>query len=288
MGLFATACRWVGRHQDAITLNQQILESRKARLGPDHPETLVCVFELAGDYQFVGQWATSGRLLEQLLEKQRNICGPMHPATLDTMHWLAMNYGGVDRFAESLALHEQVLEVRKSALGPEHESTTWCMLTFAQVCQRTGRLEQAERLLRGALEQTRKRDDSLGRRQGTANALGWLARNLLLQEQYTAAEPLAREAVAIFARQPPEDSRRFYWVSLLGAVLLGQQRYAEAEPLLLQGYEGMKQREAALPANERRRLTEAGERVVRFYEVTNQTEKARLWREKLQASSHPE
>jgi hypothetical protein len=69
-------------------------------------------------------------------------------------------------------------------------------------------------------------------------------------------------------------------VSLLGDVLFSQQKYAEAEPLLVQGYEGMKQREAILRANEKCRLAEAGERVVRFYEATNQPEKARVWREK--------
>jgi hypothetical protein len=56
----------------------------------------------------------------------------------------------------------------------------------------------------------------------------------------------------------------------------------------VQGYEGMKQNEATMHGNWRRRLAEAGERVVRFYEVTNQPDKARLWREKLQSSSRPE
>jgi hypothetical protein len=65
-------------------------------------------------------------------------------------------------------------------------------------------------------------------------------------------------------------------------VLLGQQKYVAAESLLLQGYDGLKQREARLPPRERRGLVEAGERVVRLYELTNQPEKARAWREKLQ------
>jgi hypothetical protein len=69
----------------------------------------------------------------------------------------------------------------------------------------------------------------------------------------------------------------------LGDLLCGQRRYAEAEPLLLRGYEGMKQQEATLPANEKGRMAEAGQRVVRFYEATNQPEKARVWREKVKS-----
>ncbi len=36
-------------------------------------------------------------------------------------------------------------------------------------------------------------------------------------------------------------------MSLLGGALLGQGRYAEAEPLVIGGYEGMKAREAKIP-----------------------------------------
>ena len=46
----------------------------------------------------------------------------------------------------------------------------------------------------------------------------------------------------------------------------------------------MKQSEKGMPEGERRRaLTDAVERVVLLYEVTEQPEKARAWREKLKA-----
>jgi hypothetical protein len=57
--------------------------------------------------------------------------------------------------------------------------------------------------------------------------------------------------------------------------------YAEAEPLLLQGYEGMKQGETTMIAPWRYRLAEAGERLIRYYEETDQPKKAREWREKV-------
>ena len=70
-------------------------------------------------------------------------------------------------------------------------------------------------------------------------------------------------------------------MNLLGGTLLGQKKYAEAEPLLLQGYEGLKHAEARMIGHERFHLTEAGDRVVRYYEETNEPEKARQWQEKL-------
>ena len=154
-------------------------------------------------------------------------------------------------------------------------------MTFAQVCQRAGKLDRADQLLREVLEHTQKRADSIGRQYTRANILGWLSRNLLLQERYDEAEPLIRETVAWFKLRQPDVIRGFYWMTIHGAVLAGQQRYAEAERLLLQGCEGMKQRETIAVGNEWRQFAEAGERVVHFYEVTNQPEKAREWREKL-------
>jgi hypothetical protein len=153
-------------------------------------------------------------------------------------------------------------------------------MSFAQACQRAGEFDRADQLLRDALEQIRKHKDSLVMRNGIANALGWRALNFLFRERHGDAERLAREAIAI---DQIEKFRHFYWTSVLGAALLGQKKYADAEPLLLQGYEGMKQWEKGTPAGERRRLlTDAGEWVVRLYEVTEQPEKARAWREQFQ------
>ena len=73
----------------------------------------------------------------------------------------------------------------------------------------------------------------------------------------------------------------------LGSCLLAQKKYAEAEALLLQGYEGLKERQATLAGPGRRWLTEATERLVRYYESTQQPDQARLWREKLASDNRP-
>ena len=269
-----------GLHQKAIALRQRLLDNRTAMLGPDHTDTLECMAGLAMAYKRAGEWGTSVPLCEELLRKRTTIFGPTHPSTLGAMHQLAMNYRSLDRFAESMALHEKVLDGLKSIYGPEHDSMIWPMQTFAEVCQRAGKFDRADQLLRAVLEHIPKnRKDSLGSRNNTANALGWLAVNLLLQERYDEAESLLRKAIAT---DQIEKQRRFYWMSVLGAALLGQKKYADAEPLLLQGYGGMRQLENGMPEGERRRLlTDAVERVVRLYEVTGQSEKAREWREKI-------
>jgi eukaryotic-like serine/threonine-protein kinase len=165
---------WVGRHSEAIHLRQQILDARTTILGPDDPETLACACALGISYHSAGRWDVSVPLLEDILERQRTICGPMHSGTLSVMHNLAMNYRDVDRLAECLGLHEQLLNLIKSHKDAEQKwpHYPWTLLTYAQACQRAGKLDRAEQLLREALECSRNWNDSLPRRKQRANTLG--------------------------------------------------------------------------------------------------------------------
>jgi hypothetical protein len=64
---------------------------------------------------------------------------------------------------------------------------------------------------------------------------------------------------------------------LLGRALLGQQKYAEAEPLLVQGYEGLKQRHDAIPPQYRNRPTLALDSLVQLYEAWGKPDEAAKW-----------
>jgi hypothetical protein len=56
-----------------------------------------------------------------------------------------------------------------------------------------------------------------------------------------------------------------------------------AEPLIKEGYEGMKQREKTMPAAAKTRLTEALERLVQLYDATGNAAEAERWRKELAA-----
>ena len=104
---------------------------------------------------------------------------------------------------------------------------------------------------------------------------------LLEQGKPAEAEALARECLAILEKKLPDDWQSFDARSALGGGLLAQKRYAEAEPLLLSGYEGLKQRREKIPAEHKPRLKQAVERLVSFYEGTGRPEQAAEWKKKL-------
>lgn len=60
-----------------------------------------------------------------------------------------------------------------------------------------------------------------------------------------------------------------------------RRKFADAEPLLLSGYEGMEQRKVTIPSQDKAQLTKAVERLVRLYEDWNKKDKAEWWRKKL-------
>jgi hypothetical protein len=107
-----------------------------------------------------------------------------------------------------------------------------------------------------------------------ALSLSALAGNLLQQRRWAEAESLLCAAREIWDARRPQDWDRFNTLSLLGESLLGQRKYVEAEPRLLSGYEGIKAREAKLPASKKIYVSEAGERTVQLYEAWGRAEEA--------------
>ncbi len=83
--------------------------------------------------------------------------------------------------------------------------------------------------------------------------------------------------MTIRAKQRPDSWTMFDAQSLLGASLLGQKKYAEAEPLLLRGYAGLKQWKTSLEPQDAPRIPEAIERLIELYTATNKPDAAKKW-----------
>lgn len=73
----------------------------------------------------------------------------------------------------------------------------------------------------------------------------------LSQRKFTQSEPPAREALAFERRSQPGNWRLSRDEVLLGVSLAGQKKYAEAEPLLLEGFRGLMARKEQTPASKR-------------------------------------
>src|SRR5262249_15182373 len=99
----------------------------------------------------------------------------------------------------------------------------------------------------------------------------------LEQRKYSEAEPLLRDALEAYEKSAPNHWRRYYTQSSLRASLAGLEKYAQAEPLLISGYDGIKQRMQLVPADNRAVLDQVREWIATLYRAMGQPEKAQQW-----------
>ena len=121
-----------------------------------------------------------------------------------------------------------------------------------------------------------------------AYALATLGKMLVVRNACTEAEPILREALAIREVMLPNDWRTFNTKSLLGRALVGQKKYAEAEPLLRAGYEGTKLRAETMSPFRRYYLRETLDCLIALAEATGKADQAKAWkaeRAKMNANS---
>lgn len=111
-----------------------------------------------------------------------------------------------------------------------------------------------------------------------AVALAGMGTTLVEVGRYADAEKILREAVAIRAMVMPNAWPTFNARSVLGDALMGQQKFADAGPLLLEGYRGLKERILNSEGALRTRLLQAADRLVKFYELTNSRDQLAIWK----------
>lgn len=78
-------------------------------------------------------------------------------------------------------------------------------------------------------------------------------------------------------RSEPDGWQQFRAESLLGASLAGRKKYLEAEPRLLEGYQGMLARKDSIAAPDRYHLELAHQWIVEFYKAWGKPAKAAEW-----------
>lgn len=309
----AEAYRTAGKLELAMPIYEEARKRLKATLGPDHPSTLTSMHNLAIGYLEVGKLDLALPLLEETLRYRKAKQGHDHPSTLKSMNVLAGYYWSAKRLDRSIPLFEELLRLEQAKLGRAHPDTLHTAANLGKNYMDAGRIEdalplleeghrfaakypnlrfatgnwldclimagmreRAQQVIDEQIGDTRKRHPS-----GSlplASEMSSLATAALKLNDFAKAEQIAREAFAIRRQKEPESWTTFNTQSLLGGALLGQKKYAEAEPLLLKGYEGMKQREKSIPRAGMTRIPEALDRLIELYTATNKPEEVKKWK----------
>ena len=242
---------------------EETLSVLQASLVPNHPRILQCMSTLATLYRNQGQYAKAEPLFRERW-KQHVIHWPTHRSKIDAENLLGICLMLMGRFEEAerhlLDSHRDLQTVGESV--PSTVQGIYCY-RLATLYDRWKKPELATEWRKKAPLATDPIANLPNDDPGRARLLSDAGKRLLEQHKYVQAETLFREALAIWEKMPA-TWQLFDTQSLLGASMLGQKKVDLAEPLLLQGYEGLREREADIPPNAKVRFTDARKRLVQL------------------------
>jgi len=277
----AAAYQAVGRLPEAIDLFERVGQAMEKKLGPSHPDTISALENLATAYGEARQWDKSIRVLEELLRRHEAI-GRDEPRTIHTMAMLGVHHRSAGHLDQAIPLLEEAYRKRGS-----HPALLWTADALVDAYVDAGRVEEAAKLTEESLAAVRRLVPPES--PPLANALVMAGKHLVDVKRYEAAEAILRDCVAL--RERLKDAVPAWQVasarSLLGAALLGQRKYAEAEPLLLAGAQGLSREQQAMPPAARSNVAASIQRLVDLYEATGRTDEAARWRKELETHRGP-
>ncbi len=293
------------QHQaESQKLLRGLLEIQRAALGDEDAMTLNTATVLATEYAASPPVGESFENVENLvthfweLEKQK--LGEDHALTRRMLFSLADIYrlhghaqqaqGRRDEAQRSYARAEELRRQLAKILSSQPSDGVRNggseaginMVRIAAVLALEGKYAEAEEQFSAAVEALRSVPGMEANLRLNGAALGWTR---IQQDKFGPAEAILREICPGLAdpRNPESESyRRYNCEAELAASLVGQKRFAEAEPILLRAYDGIRRfKPAGTEQDAGFSAADAGAWIVRMYKDWGQPEKVVEWEKKV-------
>lgn len=254
--LFARFYRKQGRYPDAEWLLKLALAENERALGPQHPNSLRTLENLAIISRRQGNYKIAEQLFKRALaQKQesltsvsidtipgKHLSNGQSPSSgrvdiLRTIQMLANVYSDQGRYDEAEDLFEQALTGMEVNMGPNHLETLSIRQNLANVYQKRGRYEDAELLYQSALE---VKETELGpEHPDTLGTIENLANVYRKQRRYIEAEKMFSRSVESKEKKlGPDHPETLRAVQNLANVYSDQEQYNQAEALYQRALEG--------------------------------------------------
>ena len=107
----------------AIAIGEPLTADLERLLGPDDPDTMRSLNDLARAYREAGRVADAVPLVERTLAARERQFGADHPSTLASRNNLASAYRATGRPAEAIPLFEKNVAACERLLGADHPRT---------------------------------------------------------------------------------------------------------------------------------------------------------------------
>jgi serine/threonine-protein kinase len=308
---------------EAVRLRREVLDLRRRLGGPDDPKSLDALYWLAfsthqaqdsAAWPLFEEWiaatakqprALTGARASQLtagasivdsrgdkglaetmlleaLAIRREVYGPQHYVVAATLTDIGELYTRTGRRAEAESLLAEAVPLLRIAWPDGHPMLASTLRAWALNLSFRGRNAEAVAPLREVLALQERFSGPQSIDFAVANLD--LANELIATGSYGDAEMHARRGAKLLREEMgPSNAMAVYADIMVGDALRGQKRYAEAEPLLIAGYERFKT-PRPMTANWRRLALGA---LARFHEVQGRPEEGAKYRGMMDAPAAP-
>lgn len=229
----------LGSFKRAGELIRSAVETRRAHFGAEHEATLDAMNNLAASLFSAGEFGEAEAVCLSVVEAAERQFGSEDPKTLTAMHNLAMTYHAQKKYDKAEKILRATLDGRRRVLGELDPKTARSMQHLAMVLLDQEKILDSLEVVETLRQTTEGLSDS--ELADAAELLVGLAEALMEAGHLADAEPLLHEAVQMRRKVLAESDWRIAQAEgALGHCLLAQQRFEEAEPLLVAGFNRLK------------------------------------------------
>ena len=137
---------------EARALGNEVLEYRRQTGGPEDPETLRALNNLAKIEIMSWRYEQAEKLLLEVLEGRRRVLGNEHRDTIEAFTTLASVYMAQEKLDEAEPMLRQAVDAMSKSVGPDHSDT---IVARHNICQLLTMQKKYEEALEVALENER-------------------------------------------------------------------------------------------------------------------------------------
>jgi hypothetical protein len=265
-----------GEPESAVALLEKSLATTRASLGATHPDTLNILNRLAWAYRNAGMFKKGAYARRELAEHYEKTFGQDDRRTLVILAALAFEYRLAHELLTSSQLYDQLLPRFDDVFGADHFETLHLLHNHALTLQESRRPNEAI----ASSEQLLTRLERSGFEVQESPYFVHHAFAILEGSGLHAnAEPWRRKWLAtVKQREGPDAEATLRETHGLAVNLMQQQKWAQAEPLLLEWYAALT-RQAAKPDVQPHapHLAEACDRLIAIYTALEKPDQVAKW-----------
>lgn len=266
------------RLDEAAPLYRRAWLAFRREYGDKHDHTLKQANVLGVLHWQNGEFEEAIRIFEKVKADSEDVWRKTDPRRLSMLLNLAINYREAKRYDSAIRVLEEMLALElkgQMAIDCREEWLEDLVLGF-----------KTEPFEAWATAEIQRHRDSAAEPVVLAGQLARFGMFYVRMQEWARAEPLLSECVGLRRANLPGAWNTFYAISALGEVKFRQGFPDEAETLLLEGGQGIELApfpESMVSSGEaKRRIIEAFQRLIEFYESSQNWNDAHEWRERVE------